>query len=154
MKGNFKNANDITHKSSGWTGAVWDIFHFFMLLGAFFAVELFAYLRKQGFKLCILSNNTKERVHLFNRKLGALAVHKAGKPGIKKLNRALEIMGVTPDSAAMVGDQVFTDMWCGHKAGLLCVMTEPICTRDQIQTKVKRGLERQVMKVYFRKYGE
>ena len=37
-------------------------------------VELFAYLRKQGFKLCILSNNTKDRVHLFNKKLGTLAV--------------------------------------------------------------------------------
>ena len=56
-------------------------------------VELFAFLRKEGFKLCILSNNTKERVQLFNRRLGALAIHKAGKPGIKKLNRAMEIMG-------------------------------------------------------------
>jgi HAD superfamily phosphatase (TIGR01668 family) len=93
-------------------------------------------------------------VHLFNKKLGALAVHKAGKPGIIKLNRALEIMGVTPDSAAMIGDQVFTDMWCGHRAGLLCIMTAPICDRDQIQTKVKRGLERQVMKTYFKKYGK
>ena len=117
-------------------------------------VELFAYLRKQGFKLCILSNNTKERVHLFNKKLGALAIHKAGKPGIKKLNRAMEIMGTTPRSTAMVGDQVFTDMWCGHKGGLLCIMTAPICDRDQLITKVKRGAERQVMKVYFKKYGK
>lgn len=117
-------------------------------------VELFQYLRKEGFKLCILSNNTKERVQLFNRKLRALAIHKSGKPGIRKLNRAMEIMGTTPESTAMIGDQVFTDMWCGHKAGLLCIMTAPICNRDQIQTKVKRGLERQVMKVYFKKYGK
>ena len=71
-------------------------------------VELFAFLRKEGFKLCILSNNTKERVQLFNRRLGALAIHKGGKPGIKKLNRAMEIMGTTPKTTAMVGDQVFT----------------------------------------------
>lgn len=117
-------------------------------------VELFRYLRKQGFRLCILSNNTKERVHLFNQSLGTLAVHKAGKPGIKKLKRAMEIMGTTPDSTAMVGDQVFTDMWCGHRAGLFCIMTAPICDRDQLVTKVKRGAERQVMKVYFKKYGK
>ena len=86
-------------------------------------VELFAFLRKEGFKLCILSNNTKERVQLFNRRLGALAIHKGGKPGIKKLNRAMEIMGTTPKTTAMVGDQVFTDMWCGHRGGLLCIMT-------------------------------
>ena len=99
-------------------------------------VELFAFLRKEGFKLCILSNNTKERVQLFNRRLGALAIHKGGKPGIKKLNRAMEIM------------------WCGHRGGLLCIMTAPICNRDQLITKVKRGAERQVMKVYFKKYGK
>lgn len=117
-------------------------------------VELFAFLRKEGFKLCILSNNTKERVQLFNRRLGALAIHKGGKPCIKKLNRAMEIMGTTPKTTAMVGDQVFTDMWCGHRGGLLCIMTAPICNRDQLITKVKRGAERQVMKVYFKKYGK
>lgn len=33
-------------------------------------------------------------------------------------------------------------------------MTAPICNRDQLITKVKRGAERQVMKVYFKKYGK
>ena len=116
-------------------------------------VELFAYLRREGFRLCILSNNNRERVHLFNTRLRTLAVHKAGKPGIRKLRRAMEKMGTTPETTAMIGDQVFTDMWCGHRAGLLCIMTAPICARDQLVTKVKRGAERQVMKVYFRKYG-
>lgn len=116
-------------------------------------VELFAYLRREGFRLCILSNNSRERVRLFNRRLRALAVHKAGKPGVRKLRRALEKMGVAPEEAAMVGDQVFTDMWCGHRAGLLCIMTAPICGRDQLVTKVKRGAERQVMKVYWKRQG-
>ena len=116
-------------------------------------VELFSCLRKEGFKLCILSNNSKERVHLFNRKLGVLAIHKGGKPGVKKLRRAMEIMGTDAKSTAMVGDQVFTDMWCGHNADLYCIMTAPICNRDQLITKVKRGAERQVMKVYFKTYG-
>ncbi len=117
-------------------------------------VELFATLRKEGFKLCILSNNKKRRVQRFNRRLHALAVHRAGKPGIRKLLRTLAQMEVTPAQAAMVGDQVFTDMWCGHRAGLLCVMTAPICNRDQLITKVKRGAERQVMRIYFKKYGK
>ena len=29
-------------------------------------------------------------------------------------------------------------------------MTAPICDRDQFVTKIKRGLERQVMKIYFK----
>ena len=45
-------------------------------------VELFAYLRREGFRLCILSNNSRERVHLFNTRLRTLAVHKAGLPAL------------------------------------------------------------------------
>lgn len=117
-------------------------------------VELFQCLRQEGFALCILSNNSEERVQRFNRPLGALAIHKAGKPATAKLRRAMAYMGSTPASTAIVGDQVFTDMWCGHRAGLYCIMTAPICDRDQLITKVKRGAERWVMRRYFRKSGK
>ena len=88
-------------------------------------IKFFAMLKKQGF-------------------------HKAGKPGIKKLRKAISAMKLTELETAMIGDQVFTDMWCGHNAGLYCIMTAPICDRDQFVTKIKRGLERQVMKIYFK----
>lgn len=117
-------------------------------------IAFFNTLRQEDFRLCILSNNNKKRVNLFNRRLKALAVYKAGKPGVKKLLRALRAIGTTPASAAMVGDQVFTDMWCGRRAGLYCVMTAPICNRDQWMTKVKRGMERQVMKRFFNQMPE
>lgn len=117
-------------------------------------IELFLFLRKQGFRLCILSNNNKARVRLFAKNLKTLAVHKAGKPGVKKLKRALEKLELSAENTAMVGDQVFTDMWCGHRAGLTCILTAPICNRDQLVTKVKRGLERQVLKVYFKRNGK
>lgn len=114
-------------------------------------IELFLFLKNQGFRLCILSNNNKERVQLFNKNLKTLAVHKAGKPGVKKLKLALERLKLSPDNTAIVGDQIFTDMWCGHKAGLTCILTSPICNRDQLVTKVKRGMEKQVLKVYFKR---
>ena len=118
------------------------------------AVELLRFLRKNGFQICILSNNKQKRVARFNRKIRALAVHRAGKPGVRKLKEALRRMNVTPQEAAMVGDQVFTDMWCGHRAKMFCIMTKPICARDQLVTRVKRGAERWVMKRYFRLYGK
>lgn len=114
-------------------------------------VQLFSYLKKQGFQICILSNNKKKRVKLFNRKLRSLAVYRAGKPGIKKLKMAMQKMKTDALHTAMIGDQVFTDMWCGHRAGMFCIMTAPICNRDQFVTKIKRGLEKQVMKLYFKK---
>ncbi len=111
----------------------------------------FKYLMSEGFSLCLLSNNNKERVTVFNRKLKAAAVWKAGKPGIKKLKNAMAQMNSDKNSTALVGDQVFTDMYCAHKAGILAVYTEPICGRDQLITKVKRGAERAVLNIYKKK---
>ncbi|MCJ7856488.1 YqeG family HAD IIIA-type phosphatase [Lachnospiraceae bacterium NSJ-143] len=114
---------------------------------------LFKSFASEGFSLCLLSNNNKERVELFNRKLGAIAVFKAGKPGIKKLNEAMKNMGSDKSSTAVIGDQVFTDMYCAHRAGVLAIYTEPICSRDQLITKVKRGAERFVLNIYKRRKG-
>ncbi len=110
--------------------------------------DFFEYLRQQGFSLCLLSNNNRKRVELFNRKLKALPVWKAGKPGIKKLNEVIKNFGADNKSAAMIGDQVFTDMYCAHRANVLAVYTEPICNRDQLITKVKRGAEKIVLNIY------
>jgi len=113
--------------------------------------ELFNYLKSEGFSLCLLSNNNEKRVTVFNRKLQAHTVWKAGKPGIKKLFAIMDKMGTDKSSTAVVGDQVFTDMYCAHRAGVLAIYTEPICGRDQLITKVKRGAEKIVLLIYKRK---
>jgi len=115
--------------------------------------DFFEYLRNEGFSLCLLSNNTQQRVELFNKKLKTYPVWKAGKPGIKKLNEVLAYFGAENKNAAMIGDQVFTDMFCAHRAGVLAVYTMPICDRDQMITKVKRGAEKIVLKIYKKRRG-
>ena len=70
-----------------------------------------------------------------------------------KLKKALARLSLVPAEAAIVGDQVFTDMWCGHRGGLYCIMTAPVCDRDQLITKIKRGAEKRVMQEYFRRNG-
>lgn len=117
-------------------------------------IGLFSFLAEQGFRLCILSNNNKKRVKLFNEKLRVMAIYKAGKPGARKLKKAMKTLKLVPEKTAVIGDQVFTDVWCGHKAGVFTVLTAPVCNRDQFVTKIKRGLERQVLKVYFRRIGK
>lgn len=117
-------------------------------------ISLFRKLKAEGFRLCILSNNNKARVSKFNRVLKTLAIHKAGKPGIRKLQRGLHSLGTEAVHSAMIGDQIFTDMWCGRKAGLYCIMTAPICNRDQWMTRIKRGIERLVMNEFFKRNPE
>jgi len=116
------------------------------------ALSVLENLKRQGFKICLLSNNNENRIRIFNRKLGAFAYWRAGKPGIKKLKEAMKEMNTDNKNTAIVGDQVFTDIWCGHNAGMLTIMTEPICDRDQFVTKIKRPLERMIMSMYIRRH--
>jgi len=114
-------------------------------------VELIAFLSDKGFKPMILSNNNRERVHKYNSRLRIPAVFKGGKPGTKKLMKLLASSGESPKTAAFIGDQIFTDVLCGHNAGMLSVYVHPICERDQLITKVKRPLDKIVLDEYFKK---
>ncbi len=116
-------------------------------------IKLFKFLKNQGFKVAILSNNNKGRIELFNEDLGAIAIYKAGKPGIKKISKVMAKLNVKNNETAMIGDQAFTDVWCGNRAGAYSILTAPICNRDQLITKVKRGMESFVMGFYFRREG-
>lgn len=117
-------------------------------------IKLFEWIKRQGFQICLLSNNNQKRVNLFNRKLGALAVYRAGKPGIKKLKAAMKKMGTDESTSAFIGDQIFTDIFCGNRANVLTILTVPVCSRDQLVTKVKRGAERIVLNIYFKRSGK
>ena len=117
------------------------------------AVELFEYLKKRGFRLILLSNNHKERITIFNRKLGVTAVYKAGKPSGKILKKVVEKMGFKGSETAVIGDQVFTDVWCAHNVGGIGIYSHPMCNRDQLITKVKRPADKLVMALYKRRNG-
>ena len=108
-----------------------------------------AALRSNGIQLCITSNT-----YNFNR-LRTLAdeldIHyydgNAGKPGIRGLLAGLSQMGVPPQRAAMVGDQLFTDIRAGSRAGVKTILVNPLTSRDFIGTKlVSRTLENLVLR--------
>ena len=113
-------------------------------------ISFFKNLMDEGFKVCFISNNTPHRTDLFNEKIGAYTISRASKPKSQKLLRLLKDLNISPQNAAIVGDQLFTDVWCGHNAKILAILVKPICSRDQFQTKVKRGLERIVYKRYLK----
>lgn len=113
-------------------------------------ILFFQMLKNEGFKICLVSNNTPQRTDYFNKDIGAYTLPNASKPLAKKLNRMFDEIGCKNSEAALVGDQLFTDVWCAHNAKILAVHVAPICTRDQFQTKIKRGLERIVYKKYLK----
>ena len=84
-------------------------------------------LEQAGIRVYIVSNSRKPtRAKRFAESLGIGFVGHSGKPGTKGFVRALGEMGCTKEEALMVGDQIFTDIWGAHNAGVLAVLTEPV----------------------------
>ncbi|MEQ8236280.1 MAG: YqeG family HAD IIIA-type phosphatase [Syntrophomonadaceae bacterium] len=106
----------------------------------------FGNLLGQGFQACILSNNGEQRIKSVADRLGIPFIHRAAKPRRRAFRRALYIMGVTAAQTAVVGDQIFTDILGGNRAGLYTILVKPIASREFIGTKINRLLEKMVAK--------
>ena len=78
-------------------------------------------------------------------------LYKAGKPGKKGYEKAMELMGTKPDSTIFVGDQLFTDVWGAKRTGIESWLVAPIHPKEEIQIVLKRYLERIVLHFYHRR---
>ncbi len=84
-------------------------------------------LEAAGITLFILSNSRKPgRAARFAQDLGVPYEGHAGKPKGGGFRRAMERCGAQPAQTAIVGDQIFTDIWGGNRAGVLTLMVKPI----------------------------
>jgi len=110
--------------------------------------EWFESLFAAGIKAAIVSNNGRERVELFNAELGLPAYYKAKKPFKKNILRAMHDMGTQKDETIFMGDQVFTDVWAAHNAGIRAILVPPINDKRDLLTRFKRLLEIPVLKKY------
>ena len=108
-------------------------------------------LRDAGIGAAFVSNNDKERVELFNAELGLPAYYKAKKPFKKNLLRAMNDIGSTKENTVLMGDQVFTDVWAARNAGIKVILVPPINDKKDFFTKLKRVLEKPIIKKYRKK---
>ena len=84
-------------------------------------------LAAHGVTLFILSNNRHEsRPCTFAQALDVPYIGHAGKPKTASFVKAMEQMGVAPEQTAIVGDQIFTDVLGGNRAGVATILVKPI----------------------------
>ena len=105
-------------------------------------------MRENGVKICVVSNNTADRVSSFAKKIGIeYFVADALKPRAYGYLRAAEVMGVAAGKTAAIGDQIFTDVWGGNRAGCYTILVKPIDTLNEpFYIKLKRVLEKPFIK--------
>jgi HAD superfamily phosphatase (TIGR01668 family) len=103
-------------------------------------------MKAAGFKLCIVSNGARKRVARFNEKLGLFAVHRAMKPAKRAFLKAGMVMGLESRQIAVVGDQIFTDVYGGNRAGMFTILVKPIDCNEGIFVKLKRIFEKRILR--------
>ena len=111
--------------------------------------KMVAWLEKaqsEGLILVILSNNSEERVKPFAQKVGLLYESHAGKPRVGGYQRVFQRFSVKPQETVAIGDQIFTDILGGNRAGVMTILVQPIELETTRFFKLKRALERALLK--------
>ena len=109
-------------------------------------------LGENGITVIFLSNNNRERVEAFTKSIDNPWYAPASKPLVKTAKKALFEHGFTQNETAVLGDQVFTDVWTGNFLGVkLTLLVPPIKDKTTLFFKSKRFLEKPFLARYRRR---
>lgn len=114
-------------------------------------IEWYKSLTEHGISLAIVSNNNKARIDIFNKELNIPAYSKAKKPFPKNIYKAMSDIGTGKENTIFMGDQIFTDVWAAHNAGIAAILVPPIKDKRDVFTRFKRLLERPFIKKYYKR---
>ncbi len=109
-------------------------------------------LRGHQIKAVILSNNGKGRVRDFAKSVGVPCIANARKPRIRGFLQAMELLGTTQQTTAVIGDQVFTDILGGNRAGFFTILVSPVAREEFVGTRAVRRVEGLVLR-HFERQG-
>ena len=83
-------------------------------------------MKASGIGLCVVSNSKRPRVVTFCKEYGLACVTHAKKPFQKGISECLARFHLQPQAAALVGDQIYTDVLGANCAGLTSVLISAI----------------------------
>ncbi len=110
-------------------------------------VQWIEQMHSAGIKLCFVSNTRNiGRLKWLSEQLNIPYVRGPMKPRRTMLRRAMETLGVKPEETAIVGDQLFTDVWGGNRLGIYTIWVQPMHHREFIGTKISRKIEKWVIR--------
>ena len=104
-----------------------------------------AEMREEGFKLCIVSNNSGARVGSLAAQLNIPWI-RAFKPWSRSFRQAMRLVGAQHKETAVIGDQIFTDILGGNISGVFTILVKPLPGKEFWATKMfNRRLEKIVL---------
>ena len=113
-------------------------------------------LKKQGIRICILSNtNHEEKVKDVAKNLEIPYIYFAKKPFKRGFYRAKKLLEMEKNhEIGVVGDQLFTDVIGANRVKMVPILVQPVDKRDYWYTKVKRPIENIFIKRYIKSTEE
>ena len=108
--------------------------------------------KKRGIKICILSNSHRQtKVKQIMLDLDIPGLNYAMKPMLRGYIYALDLLDVPKKNACMIGDQIFTDILGANRFGIMSILVKPISIVEEAWVKLKRPLEKIIIRRYNRK---
>ena len=107
--------------------------------------KLFNDLKKDGFKVIIFSNAKKKRLAPF-KNLVEDYYYLSTKPLQRNFKKVIKKYNYEKEEVCIIGDQIFTDVLGGNRAGNITCLVEPLTKEDFIITKIFRKLEQRVLR--------
>ena len=98
-------------------------------------------MKAAGISLCVVSNSRKERVRNFCKKHDLACITHSGKPFGSGISKALKRFRAKPEQAALVGDQIFTDVLGANLNGVTSILVKAI-DNHHILLKARHTLEK------------
>ncbi|MGM9604355.1 MAG: YqeG family HAD IIIA-type phosphatase, partial [Faecousia sp.] len=85
-----------------------------------------ASMQQSDIQLCIVSNSKRDRVKEFCAARGLDCITHAQKPFQRGIRQCLARYGVSPNQAALAGDQIYTDTLGANGAGVTSILVNAI----------------------------
>ena len=83
-------------------------------------------MKSSNIRLCVVSNSKRPRVVTFCKAYGLDCITHAKKPFQKGISECLTRFHLRPSQAALVGDQIYTDVLGANCAGLTSILVSAI----------------------------
>jgi hypothetical protein len=110
---------------------------------------------EKDFKILILSNTSYKRVSLALEDVDYPFIWHAKKPLKFGFKKAMNKLGVSKDEVIMIGDQLMTDVFGGHRSGINVILVKSVKRKsDRKITQFNRKIEKRVLKVIEKKYPD
>ena len=109
-------------------------------------------LQDKGIKICILSNSNKmEKVGAVAHIINAPYIFFGKKPLKSGFLRAQKLLKLNSENIAVVGDQIFTDIIGANRCNMFSILVKPIEEKDYLITRIKRPIEKMIIKKYLKR---